>query len=67
MSVARGLAIRLHVRDELSPRMLRARAACLQAQAHLDALSGDPADRAWAEVMDAFFTWVSEVPAPAKA
>lgn len=46
----------------LSPQMFRARIACLVAQAHLDALSKDPADRAWAQVMDAFYAWVCEVP-----
>lgn len=51
-------------RPDLSPRLLRARVACLQAQAHVDALSGDPAALAWVEVMDAFFACVSEVPKP---
>jgi hypothetical protein len=37
----------------LSHRMLLARIACKQAQARLDALSGDPAALAWVEVMDA--------------
>lgn len=46
----------------LSPRMFRARVAIERAQAHLDALSGRPADRAWAEVMDTFYAWVTEVP-----
>lgn len=39
--------------QDLSPAMLRARVAIRQAQAHLDALDGDPVKRAWAEVMDA--------------
>lgn len=46
--------------QELSPRMLRARVACRQAQAHLDAMDGDTAARAWAEVMDALWTLVGE-------
>lgn len=50
-----------------SPLMLQARVSCLRAQASLDALSKRPADVAWFEVMDALWTWVSEVPAPAKA
>lgn len=51
--------IRAPVRSqELSPRMLRARVACRQAQAHLDAMDGDPAKRAWAEVMDALYEMV---------
>lgn len=50
-------------RIQFSPRLFRARIAVLTAQAHLDALTGDPAARAWAEVMDAFLAWVSEVPA----
>jgi hypothetical protein len=37
----------------LSRRMLLARITCKQAQARLDALSGDPAALAWVEVMDA--------------
>lgn len=51
-------------RADLSPTMRRARVGCLRAQAHLDALTGDPAARAWAEVMDALYAWVSEVPTP---
>lgn len=52
------------VRPELSPRILRARVGCQRAQAWCDALSGDPADIAWARVMDALYVLVSEVPAP---
>lgn len=46
----------------LSPRMMKARAACLLSQAHLDALGGGPAERAWAEVMDAFYELVCSTP-----
>lgn len=42
----------------LSPRMLRARVAARQAQAHLDALDRDPAKIAWAAVMDALWELV---------
>lgn len=50
-----------------SAAMLRARISCMSAQAHLDALSGDPAAKAWAAVVDALWGWVSEVPAPPEA
>jgi len=57
----RPAPIRLAARPELSPRLLRARVTCLQAQAHKD-----PAALAWRDVIDAFFACVSEVP-PARA
>lgn len=47
-----------------SPLMLQARVSCLRAQASLDALSKQPADIAWFNVMDALWAWVSEVPTP---
>lgn len=48
---------------KLSPRMFLARIACKSAQAHLDAaMSQDPADKAWAEVWDAFYAWVKAEP-----
>lgn len=43
----------------LSPKLRRARVAVLQAQAHFDALSKDPAAVAWAAVMDALWVLVS--------
>lgn len=43
----------------LSPRLLRAKVACSQAQARYDALSKDPAALAWLAVMDALFELVS--------
>lgn len=43
-----------------SPRMLRARVACLQAQAACDALSKRPEHLAWKEVMDALWAVVLE-------
>lgn len=47
----------------LSPRMFRARVACLVAQAHCDAATTlTPADRAWAAVLDAFYAWVVAEP-----
>lgn len=57
--------IGLHVTElvpstQLSPRLLKARVACRQAQAHFDALDGDPVNLAWAEVMDALWALVSE-------
>lgn len=52
----------LAARPDLSPRLLRARVSCLRAQAWCDAIGRDPAAVAWAEVMDAFYAWVSEVP-----
>jgi len=51
----------------LSPRLFLASVGYRSAQAHLDALSGDPASKAWAEVMDALYAWVRnepEVPTP---
>lgn len=49
--------------QDLSPRMLRARVAARQAQAHLDALPTptkplDPAKAAWVAVMDALWDLV---------
>ena len=41
--------------QDLSPPMLRARVSCERAQAHLDALDGTPASRAWADLMDTFW------------
>lgn len=49
--------------QDLSPRMLRARVAARQAQAHLDAMDGTPASKAWAEVMDALWDLVRCEPA----
>lgn len=41
--------------QDISPPILRARVSCERAQAHLDALDGAPASRAWADLMDTFW------------
>lgn len=46
----------------LSPAMFRARVSLQTAQAHLDAIRGDAAAKAWAEVWDAFHAWVVAAP-----
>ena len=48
--------------EQMEHRLFQARIAYKNAQARLDAMDGDPAKRAWAEVMDAFYRWVSEEP-----
>lgn len=52
--------------EKMQHRLFQARIAYKTAQAHLDAMDGDPAKRAWAEVMEAFYRWVSEEPEQSK-